>query len=371
LLERAAEFDQRGKSSSKTLEGAILATLFLEPSTRTRLSFEAAMHRLGGAVITSADPQASSSVKGETLADTVRMVDAYADAIVVRHPAAGAARAASRLARAAIVNAGDGGREHPSQTLVDLYTLKRELGRLEGIFVVLYGDLRYGRTAHSLVRALARFGARVLALAEPGLTLPDYVVRVLENQGILAQPVELEGLDLLFPGGPPSALLLQRGETRDPWRPGRLAIERAEVDAVYVTRLQRERLPATAGHQYVLPPVDARFLAAAPFNRAIVMHPLPRTREVDPSLDSDRRAAYFRQAAAGVPVRMALLLWALGRLELDGDGPSRPASFPATGNACSEAACISVREPLTTPAEFIRTADGTLRCAYCEAVWPA
>jgi aspartate carbamoyltransferase catalytic subunit len=370
LLDHAAEFDRRGKASTDVLEGAILATLFLEPSTRTRLSFEAAMHRLGGSVITSADPQASSSAKGESLADTVRMVDAYADAIVLRHPAAGAARAAGRIARAAILNAGDGGHEHPSQTLVDLFTLRRELGRLEGILVVLYGDLKYGRTTHSLVRALARFGGRVLALSEPGLQLPDYVVKILENQGVLAQPVELEGLESLFPGAPPSGLLIQRGEGRESWRPGRLALEASEVDAVYVTRLQKERLPSSAADSIVLPPVDARFLAAPPFHRAIVLHPLPRTREVDPGLDSDRRAAYFRQAASGVPVRMALLAWALGKLELDGAGPTRPPVVATNGRACADPACISVREPATTPSEAVRTADGVMRCAYCETVWP-
>jgi aspartate carbamoyltransferase catalytic subunit len=370
VLDHAADLDQRGRSS-KALEGSILATLFLEPSTRTRLSFEAAMHRLGGAVITSADPQASSSAKGESLADTTRMVDAYADAIVVRHSAAGAARAAAKFAKAAVLNAGDGGREHPSQTLVDLYTLKREIGRLDGILVVLYGDLRYGRTAHSLVRGLVRFGARVLALPEPGLPLPDYVVCVLEKEGILAQPVELDGLEALFPTAPPAGLLLERGDPGEHWRPGRLTLGRGEVDALYVTRLQRERLPAASAGAYALPSIDARFLAAPAFSRAIVMHPLPRNREVDPALDSDRRAAYFRQAAAGVPVRMVLLQWALGRLDLEGPDPDRPPSLAATGRGCAESACISVREPATTPAESIRTADGSLRCAYCESAWPA
>jgi aspartate carbamoyltransferase catalytic subunit len=369
LLDHAAELDQRGRSS-KALEGSILATLFLEPSTRTRLSFEAAMHRLGGAVITSADPAASSTAKGESLADAIRMVDAYADAIVLRHPAAGSARAAAKVARAVILNAGDGGHEHPSQTLLDLYTLRKELGRLNGALVVLYGDLRYGRTAHSLVRGLARFGARVLALAEPGLPLPDWVVQILQKQGVVAQQVELEGLEPIFGGRPPTAMLLERGQHQESWRPGRLALDPGEVDALYVTRLQKERLPAASEGRYALPPIDARFLAVAPFNRAIVMHPLPRNQEVDPGLDLDRRAAYFRQAASGVPVRMALLQWALGRLELGGAPAERTPAFPGGGKTCGDAACISVREPSTAPAECHRSADGSMRCAYCEAAWP-
>jgi aspartate carbamoyltransferase catalytic subunit len=369
LLDHAGECEQRG--GSKTLEGAILATLFLEPSTRTRLSFEAAMHRLGGAVITSADPQASSSAKGETLADTVRMVDAYADAIVLRHSAAGAARAAARVARAPVLNAGDGGHEHPSQTLVDLFTLKREVGRLNDLRILLYGDLRYGRTAHSLVRALCRFGGTVLAVSEPGLELPEYVLAGL-GPGASAEPARPEALRTLFRGEPPSATLI-RPRSRDSGPPRRWEPGPGEIDAVYVTRLQRERIGAERAAP-VLPPVDPRFLAIPALERAIVMHPLPRTSEIDPRIDADRRAAYFRQAAAGVPVRMAILSWALGRLELA--GPRRPdatAQEPASSAAgsCSERTCISVRESSTAPAERVRGADGSARCAWCETPWPA
>jgi aspartate carbamoyltransferase catalytic subunit len=371
LLRHAAAFERSG--ASQALQGAILATLFLEPSTRTRLSFEAAMHRLGGAVITSADPQASSSAKGETLADTVRMVDAYADVIVVRHPAPGAARAAAKAAKAPVLNAGDGGHEHPSQTLVDLYTLEREVGRLTSLTVVLYGDLRYGRTTHSLVRALVRFGAKVVALSEPGLELPDYVCARLAARGAQPAAARIRGLDALFPGEPPAVTLFgfpeSRGGGAGVWSPSD-----GEVDAVYVTRLQRERLPAARADRPVLPSVDARFLAVPAFRRAIVMHPLPRTSEIDPKIDGDRRAAYFRQAAFGVPVRMALLSWALGRLHLDGGGPPAPSAAlagaaPDGPGGCGEPACISVREPSSAPAEFVGAADGSRRCAYCEGAW--
>jgi aspartate carbamoyltransferase catalytic subunit len=360
------------KERAPDLAGKVLATLFLEPSTRTRLSFEAAMHRLGGSVITSADPQASSSAKGESLADTVRMVDGYADVIVLRHPAPGAARAAANLAKAPVLNAGDGGHEHPSQTLVDLYTLKREVGRLEFLQIVLYGDLRYGRTAHSLVRALCRFGARILAFSEPGLELPEYVLSRLRDQGTAVESIRPEGLDLLFPGGAPPATLIQpKGHSAGAHWVAREGI----VDAIYVTRLQRERLPAARGDRPVLPSVDARFLSDPAFKRAIVMHPLPRTSEIDPGIDGDPRAAYFRQAAFGIPVRMALLRWVLGRVDLqvpghEGGREAGVTRAPPAGTACSEKACISVREASSTPAECTIAADGSARCSYCESPWP-
>src|SRR5580700_970017 len=156
--------------------GLIMATLFYEPSTRTRLSFESAMHRLGGAVISSPDMQASSAAKGETLADTVRVVGAYADLIVVRHPRDGAARVAAEYAPCPVINAGDGSREHPTQTLCDLYILRRKKGHLRGLTVAICGDLKFGRTVHSLIYALARFGANILAVPTSGMDVPDYVL---------------------------------------------------------------------------------------------------------------------------------------------------------------------------------------------------
>jgi aspartate carbamoyltransferase catalytic subunit len=195
LIELADTIAVDPKSVARALDGALLATLFLEPSTRTRLSFEAAMLRLGGRVITSADPKTSSAAKGETLADSIRMIGAYADAIVLRHPHAGAARLAARLSPGPVVNAGDGGREHPTQTLVDLFTLVREKGKLDGLFVALYGDLRFGRTTHSLARALTRFGAKVLALSEPGLHFPEYVLEGVRAAGGGTAEVEVAGLE--------------------------------------------------------------------------------------------------------------------------------------------------------------------------------
>src|SRR5712692_7263065 len=162
--------------------GLIMATLFYEPSTRTRLSFESAMHRLGGSVISSADMQSSSAAKGETLADTARVVSGYADVIVVRHPHDGAARVAAEYAACPVINAGDGSREHPTQTLCDLYILRKKKGRLQGLTVAICGDLKFGRTVHSLIYALARFGANIVTVPQAGMEIPDYVLARLKAE---------------------------------------------------------------------------------------------------------------------------------------------------------------------------------------------
>src|ERR1700719_1769832 len=181
LADGFAESLDSGKQIT-TADGLIMATLFYEPSTRTRLSFESAMHRLGGAVISSADMQASSAAKGESLADTVRVVSAYADLIVVRHPHDGAARVAAEYAPCPVLNAGDGSREHPTQTLCDLYILRKKKGHLKGLTVALCGDLKFGRTVHSLIYALARFGANILAVPTAGMDVPDYVLERVRSE---------------------------------------------------------------------------------------------------------------------------------------------------------------------------------------------
>src|SRR5579872_4658846 len=182
--------------------GLIMATLFYEPSTRTRLSFESAMHRLGGAVISSADMQASSAAKGESLADTVRVVSGYADLIVLRHPHDGAARVAAEYAPCPIINAGDGSREHPTQTLCDLYILRKKKGHLRGLTVALCGDLKFGRTVHSLIYALARFGANILAVPTAGMDVPDYVLaRLAAERNYKFSSVTIDELKTSFAGG--------------------------------------------------------------------------------------------------------------------------------------------------------------------------
>ena len=305
-------------------DGLIMATLFYEPSTRTRLSFESAMHRLGGAVISSADMHASSAAKGESLADTVRVVSGYADLIVMRHPHDGAARVAAEYAPCPIINAGDGSREHPTQTLCDLYILRKKKGHLRGLTVALCGDLKYGRTVHSLIYALARFGANILAVPTAGMDVPEYVLeRVRSESQYRFSTVSMDdlksvagGLDALYltPRGPHQMALFTSDMPLEKFPVGQPP---KALDAFYVTRLQKERLQnksADAG-EYVR--FDARALKGSRTHEAVVMHPLPRTTELAYELDADPRAVYFEQAAAGVPVRMALIAWMLENADDD------------------------------------------------------
>ena len=353
LLDRADVFaaDVRGHLGRRP--GALLATLFLEPSTRTRLSFEAAMLRLGGRVVTSADAKSSSSSKGETLADTVRMVDGYADVIVLRHPTAGAARLAADHAVRPVVNGGDGGREHPTQTLVDLFTLRRRFGRLKGLFVVLWGDLRYGRTTHSLAEALLRFGARVLLLSEPGLEFPSGVLEHLRHGGVETADVAVSGAST-FGVAPLHGVLLGRSLGR----PSVLRLDQERPDAIYVTRVQAERLPGGVGAVRRLPTVDHRFLAEPAFAETAILHPLPRVGEIAPEIDADPRALYFVQAAAGVPVRMALLDAVLDEASSWGGPPDVVAT--ADDARCRRPGCISGVEA----APPLSSRQGG-RCGYC------
>lgn len=352
LLDAAAEFSKDVRAGLGRRRDAVMATLFMEPSTRTRLSFEAAMLRLGGGVVTSADPKGASTSKGETLADTVRMTDGYADVIVLRHPLEGAARLAAETARRPVINAGDGGREHPTQTLVDLFTLRRRLGSLAGRLVVLWGDLRYGRTTHSLAPALVRFGARVLLLAEPGLEFPAATLKSLARDGAPTARVEVAGAEASF-GGRPEAILIGAAAGGE----GAIALDRDPPDALYVTRVQTERLPPGSGGARRLPTIDRRFLEARPFARTAVLHPLPRVGEIARDVDDDPRAAYFEQAEAGVPVRMALIDAVLGGAE--GWARSRPAES-RTPPLCRKARCVTSAEP---PHE-VAAAPGS-DCAYC------
>ncbi len=258
----------------------VMATLFYEPSTRTRLSFESAMLRLGGAVIgTEAARTFSSAIKGETLEDTVRMVSTYADLIVLRHDEAGAAARAASVASVPVVNAGDGPGEHPTQALLDLYTIERELGHVEGVRVAFCGDLRFGRTARSLALLLALYpGVRLAFVAPPVIQVGGDILARLEARGVECTLAE------------------QLTDVLD------------DVDVVYQTRVQKERF--TDPLEYELARTAIRIDGAIMRQlspTAIVMHPLPRVDEIAPEVDADPRAAYFRQAANGVAIRMALL----------------------------------------------------------------
>lgn len=285
LAELFTRADRLAGRRDDRLAGRIMATLFYEPSTRTRLSFESAMLRLGGAVVgTEAAHQFSSAIKGETLEDTIRMVSSYADVIVLRHEQAGAAARAAAVASVPVVNAGDGPGEHPTQALLDLYTIRSELGGAEGVHIAFCGDLRFGRTVHSLAQLLSLFeGVRMTFVA------PE-VVQV--------------GADLqarMTAAGVPFRLT------------DRLHEVLPSVDVVYQTRVQKERFADLADYEAARRAirVDGEVMRALP-GRAIVMHPLPRVDEIATEVDADPRAAYFRQARNGVVIRMALLDILLG-----------------------------------------------------------
>jgi aspartate carbamoyltransferase catalytic subunit len=275
---------------SAPMAGYTLATIFYEPSTRTRLSFETAMHRLGGNVVSTENAREfSSAIKGESVEDTIRIVEGYADAIVIRHYEQGSAHRAATVASVPILNAGDGPGEHPSQALLDLYTIRHELGRIDGLRVALVGDLRFGRTARSLARLLRQTeGTELIFVSPPAIPMGNDVRAELEQAGV---PFRDEpDLDAVLPN----------------------------VDVVYQTRVQKERFTTreeyeAARGQYVIDAEAMRRLNPD----AILMHPLPRVDEITVDVDTDPRAAYFRQAHNGVFVRMALLEHVLGD---EGDG---------------------------------------------------
>ncbi|MFA5236711.1 MAG: aspartate carbamoyltransferase [Methanoregula sp.] len=281
LLDHAQQIEKK-KYTKNALDGKILAVLFFEPSTRTRMSFESAMARLGGTSLSVSSVEACSIAKGETLADTIRVVSGYADAIVIRHPKEGAARLASEFAKVPVINAGDGAGQHPSQTLLDLYTIRQSMP-IDGIDVALVGDLRYGRTAHSLASALSLYGVRLHTISPPGLELPPSLASQLKEKGM--EIVAHESIEEVI----------------------------KDVDVLYVTRIQRERFPDSTSYFNVASSyrITPELLAGAK-KHLIVLHPLPRVDEIDPRLDASPHARYFEQSKNGVPVRMAMLLDVMG-----------------------------------------------------------
>lgn len=281
IMRLAVDMQERlATGGTDLLRGKIMAALFFEPSTRTRLSFETAMLRLGGQVVSTENAREfSSAIKGETLEDTIRVVAGYADVIVLRHHEIGAAARAAHVSAVPVLSAGDGAGEHPTQALLDIFTIYRELGRLDGLTVALAGDLLYGRTVHSLVYLLSQFQTvRIVCASPTNVALPDDVRRYAEARGVTFADVP----DLS---------------------------EAAEAsDVLYMTRVQKERFSSVdeyerAKGQFV---VDAGILSRLKRD-AVIMHPLPRAGEIAPEVDADPRAAYFRQSHYGVPVRMALL----------------------------------------------------------------
>ncbi len=359
----------------------ILASLFYEPSTRTRLSFETAMLRLGGANITSADPAVSSAAKGESLADTIRVISNYADIVVIRHPRDGAARLAAEYSRIPVINGGDGSHEHPTQTLCDLFTLRSKHKSLRNMKIAISGDLKGSRTIHSFVYALARFGATIDPLPAPGMELPAHVDRRLREEfhsRIVTKPGESGGaIDALYvTADQPHQLSLYA----EPEIDYALVLQK-KTDAVYVTRFQKERWTEK---ERPYPKIDAKFLGQPKYSQASVMHPLPRVNELDVSLDSDRRAIYFQQAAYGVPVRMALISLLLHlhknkslQAFAGGFAKSEHAIYAQpidTGLRCGNANCIvadpAERQYAANKFYVIAEAGGRpckLRCVYCES----
>ena len=307
--------------------GRKLATLFFEPSTRTRMSFESAMLSLGGTVLSMTDGATSSTTKGESLADTIRVISCYADIIAMRHPVDGAARLAARYTGVPFINAGDGGHCHPTQTLADVMTIRSETGRLSNLTVGLCGDLLYGRTVHSLIRVLSRCeGIRFVLISPSELVLPDYMLEGLEAEAT-------ESLEEALP----------------------------QLDILYMTRVQKERFDDQQQYERLK---DAYILNAERMRLGKqtlrVLHPLPRVNEIAPDVDDDSRACYFKQVNYGRYMRMALILTLLGAQE---DSPRQPV-IPFAGS-CPNPRCVCHRER-SVPQEFIRTKDA-VRCAWCEA----
>jgi aspartate carbamoyltransferase len=266
------------------LKGKILANLFYEPSTRTSSSFTAAMERLGGSVIPINEVKYSSVSKGESLTDTVRTLECYTDVIVLRHPEVGSAAIAAKAARKPVINAGDGIGEHPTQALLDAFTIKEEIGHLDGLTVTLLGDLKHGRTVHSLARLLSLYKVKLNYVAPDLLRMPADLVEELKVRGV--EQTEYTALDQPLP----------------------------QTDVLYVTRVQKERFTDEAVYEsvkgaYVINPQVMKTAK----DRMIVMHPLPRVGEISPEFDDDPRAAYFRQMEYGLYVRMALLAMVLGK----------------------------------------------------------
>ena len=336
LLHTATDIASDPKAYADACRGKKLATLFYEPSTRTRLSFEAAMLELGGSVIGFSDASNSSASKGETLADTARVISNYADIIAMRHPNEGAPLVVSKYASVPVINAGDGSHYHPTQTLTDLLTILREKGHIDNITIGFCGDLKYGRTVHSLISALTRYsGIKMVLISPEELKLPSYTKSGMLDANNIPY-TETDNLDDALP----------------------------QLDVLYMTRVQQERFESRDEYmrlrdRYIL---TAEKMKLAKADMAI-LHPLPRVNEIAPEVDEDPRACYFRQTLNGKLVRMALILKLLSDRT-----PSAPwGDVPAPdGVKCTNPRCVLNVETGLKP-RFIKTGDEH-RCLYCESI---
>ncbi len=334
LIRTAEDIMENPEKYSEKCKGKILATLFFEPSTRTRLSFESAMYSLGGNVLSVTDSATSSVAKGETVADTAKTVSCFADIIAMRHPKEGAALVAKNSADIPVINAGDGGHCHPTQTLADLLTIHREKGRFSGLTVGLCGDLLYGRTVHSLINALIRYSnVRFILISPEELKLPSYVKESIIKSNN-AEYIETSSLEEALP----------------------------LLDVLYMTRIQRERFEIPENYERLK---DSFILDSEKMKLAkkdcSVLHPLPRVNEIDTAVDSDTRACYFKQVLNGKYMRMALIL------KLLFGGNTEENKEYITDKKCRNPRCITSVERGIKHKFLIDKIDGSYRCAYCEA----
>ena len=340
LLHTACDISSNPAKYADKCRGKKLATLFFEPSTRTRLSFEAAMMELGGNVLGFSEASSSSASKGESVSDTAKMISCYADIIAMRHPKEGAPYVAAKSASIPVINAGDGGHCHPTQTLADLLTIYRELGRLNNLVVGFCGDLKYGRTVHSLLAALARYeDIKIILISPEELKLPKYVkYEVLDKNGM--SYVETESLEDAMP----------------------------QLDVLYMTRIQGERFDSFDEYERLK---NSYVLTAEKMEKAKetmrVLHPLPRVNEISVKVDNDPRAAYFRQALNAKYMRMALILKLLKEAE-EGLQMAEPVDVVVDEFYCDNPRCISSTEQeLPHAFKCVNRDNGIYRCVYCEA----
>ena len=335
LLESAARFE--ANPNSKILDGKIVATLFFEPSTRTRLSFETAVQRLGGRVIGFSDPAATSTSKGETLKDTIKIVSNYADLIIMRHYLEGAAQRATEVTDTPIINAGDGAHQHPSQTMLDLYSIYKTQGRLDDIVVTMVGDLKYGRTVHSLLQALRHFRVKFNFVACKELQMPQEFINFCETHSIPYTVTEDFSPEVI-----------------------------AETDILYMTRVQRERFADLDEYERVkdLYTLHNAMLEGSKENLR-VLHPLPRVNEINQDVDDNPKAYYFQQAGNGLFARQAMICHALG-IEGPLQGAPRAEYREIIGEMkCDNPKCLTNNEEMPTVFQVLD--DGTTcRCRYCE-----
>ena len=331
IVLRALDIIAHPQQYAEVCKGKKLATLFYEPSTRTRLSFTAAMMELGGQVLGFSDARSSSVSKGETVADTVRVVSAFADIIAMRHYKEGAPRVASEFSRIPIINAGDGGHSHPTQTMTDLLTIRRELGRFDHLTIGLCGDLKYGRTVHSLIKAMRRYeGVHFVLIAPKELALPDYMKAEIGDAY-----TEVSTLEEAMP----------------------------IVDVLYMTRVQQERFADRDEYERLKDSfiLDERLMEMGKPSM-IVLHPLPRVNEITVGVDKDPRAAYFRQVENGKYVRKAIIYTLLSDEYLQAAPTGHKGQ--ASDCACHNDRCIATTEPVEQKSYI--DADGIKRCFYCD-----